>query len=158
MNWTGGRLQQSRRSRSAVNAKQQAHFARARARLQNGHMAPPPPRLSILEEYQPEYRPRLAERDDNITPSPARTSQMEPDDYNEFAHVVGKKPTMDSHRNSIRQSPSPGGKYYRPVSRTPTIKNTRQVVGDLPTVITRDEGNSTATPVSWRGLYLTRLP
>ena len=35
MNWTGGRLQQSKRSGGPLNAKQKAYFAKARSRLQD---------------------------------------------------------------------------------------------------------------------------
>ncbi|KAI4145320.1 MAG: hypothetical protein LQ340_006329 [Diploschistes diacapsis] len=42
MNWTGGRLQQSRRTKGGLSAQQKAYFAKARARLLNDE-APRPP-------------------------------------------------------------------------------------------------------------------
>ena len=49
MNWTGGRLRQSRRSGTAITAKQRAYFARARARLLNGDRSASPPQFSLLK-------------------------------------------------------------------------------------------------------------
>ena len=46
MNWTGGRLQQSKRA-GALSAKQKAHFAKARTHLQSGHENRSPVRFSI---------------------------------------------------------------------------------------------------------------
>lgn len=51
MNWTGGRLQRHSRNTNAVTAKQKQHFARVRARLQNGERAQTVP-------FQPNFLPR----------------------------------------------------------------------------------------------------
>ena len=49
MNWTGGRLQQSKRSAHTSSAKQKAYFAKARAKLQSGPGTISP--LRVLDSY-----------------------------------------------------------------------------------------------------------
>ncbi|MCJ1327567.1 hypothetical protein MMC10_004238 [Thelotrema lepadinum] len=48
MNWTGGRLQQSRRPKGGVSAQQKTYFAKARAKLYNGDRSRPPIDLSLF--------------------------------------------------------------------------------------------------------------
>ncbi|MCJ1233988.1 hypothetical protein MMC14_001946 [Varicellaria rhodocarpa] len=50
MNWTGGRLQRSKRAGTALSAKQKAHFAKARTHIQSGHENRSPVRFSILQD------------------------------------------------------------------------------------------------------------
>ncbi|MCJ1398104.1 hypothetical protein MMC11_001301 [Xylographa trunciseda] len=122
MNWTGGRLQQSRRSGSAANAKQRAHFAKARARLQSGYIVPPPPHFAILEEYQPGYRSSPGKSHGNITSSPARILQTKLDEYPNVAPTVRRLASMNSHHDSVRRSPDPGRQSHRPLSRNSSVK------------------------------------
>ncbi|MCJ1483797.1 hypothetical protein MMC06_003965 [Schaereria dolodes] len=49
MNWTGGRLQQSKHKGTIITAKQKDWFAKARARLQNPHTTASPMTISIFE-------------------------------------------------------------------------------------------------------------
>ena len=48
MNWTGGRLQQSRRAKGGISAQQKAYFAKAKARLLSGNERRPPLDLSVF--------------------------------------------------------------------------------------------------------------
>ncbi|MCJ1474399.1 hypothetical protein MMC13_003057 [Lambiella insularis] len=115
MNWTGGRLQRSRRSGTAISAQQRAYFARARARLQQGHTTTIPPRFSILEEYQPGYE---LPHDVQENPNTLRTSwsarqsqtaqrphsiQRKLDEFSTTASVVTNLASMKSrHANQAR--------------------------------------------------------
>ena len=48
MNWTGGRLQQSRRPKGGISAQQKAYFAKAKARLHDADGSRPPIDLSFF--------------------------------------------------------------------------------------------------------------
>ena len=150
MNWTGGRLQQSRRSRSATNTKQRAHFAKARARLQNGSIAPPPPRFAILQEYQPGGRAAGSEPSYNVASTLAPSSQRKLDEYPSIAPTVKKLASMGSRQNSIERSRTSGRQSHSPVPNKLEGKRAVEHAGDFPTTTLNDEGENTIT-----ALYLT---
>ncbi|MCJ1381829.1 hypothetical protein MMC17_004940 [Xylographa soralifera] len=139
MNWTGGRLQQSRRSGAAVNAKQRAHFARARARLQNGSVPPSPPRFAILEEYQPGYRTSLAEPNCHIASALARGPQRKLGEYPNIAPSVRILAPMGSRHYSIRRSPRSRRQSHRPVSNNLEAKRAMKHGDCLPIATADDE-------------------
>ncbi|MCJ1286408.1 hypothetical protein MMC26_005753 [Xylographa opegraphella] len=139
MNWTGGRLQQSRRSGSAANAKQRAHFARARAKSQTGHVAPSPPRFAILEEYQPGYKTSLPEPNCNIPPIRARKSQRKLDEDSSNAPVVQRLATVGSRHSSTGESVTLGRRSHKPVSNSREAKTVWKHSGGLPFAAVDDE-------------------
>lgn len=90
MNWTGGRLQQSKNANKGIIQKQKAHFARARTQLQNNIGASTPafpsgffgaegvtrqpqfPRSSARTARLPRRGRKLQDQDRSIAASPVR--------------------------------------------------------------------------------------
>ena len=94
MNWTGGRLQQSKRTGTALTAKQKSYFAKARARQQHGNATVSPLRLPVLGGSQPQI-----DRTSNI-------AQRKLEDYEGFVPTVRQLASMQ--RNGSRGSRSIG--------------------------------------------------
>ena len=97
MNWTGGRLQQSRRSGTAITAKQRAYFARARARLLNGDNSASPPQFSLLNGSRVEVPWIIGSKSESVRPSRRPSTQRK---LHEFANLA---PTV-KHLASITPS------------------------------------------------------
>ena len=119
MNWTGGRLQRhSRTSINAVTAKQKQHFAKARARLQNGDLSRSTP-----------FQPSFLQEDKSALPMDASTIQRRPhhhakydpcrqstlDEYDVTVPVVRRLSSLKTYR------PYQGTSRSSPQHEPPTI-------------------------------------
>ncbi|MCJ1444754.1 MAG: hypothetical protein MMC23_005256 [Stictis urceolatum] len=65
MNWTGGRLQQSRRAGNTISAKQKAYFAKARTRLRAGQPTHSPLCFSGLTDVRHQNDELIGGRDED---------------------------------------------------------------------------------------------
>ena len=92
MNWTGGRLQQSKRTGTALTAKQKSYFAKARARQQHGNAAYSPLRLPVMSGTQPQISPG------------SNTAQRKLEDYESFAPTVRQLTSIQRNGRTASRS------------------------------------------------------
>ena len=74
MNWTGGRLQQSRRSSTTMTAKQRATSAKFRAQILNGRKPPTPPEFDIASAF-PRHKASTSSTSNKISQHHGSTTQ-----------------------------------------------------------------------------------
>ena len=118
MNWTGGRLQQSKRTGTALTVKQKSYFAKARARQQHGNAAYSPLRLPLLDETQPQIDPA------------SNIAQRKLEDYESFVPTVRQLASMKTNgRTGSRLIGSPSQKITRR-ARSSSSQNPRRYLDD----------------------------
>ena len=119
MNWTGGRLRQSRRPGTAITAKQRAYFARARARLLNGDRSASPPRFSLLNASDVEVPRTIGRTNEALRSSQRPSSQRR---LHEFADLAPTVKHLASITPRSKAQTSDRGLLYDVIGQRSAIK------------------------------------
>jgi len=105
MNWTGGRLQQSRRAGTTITAQQRNYFARARAELLNGRKAPSPPRLD-LAHAQADYEASRRRGTHHSRARRGETLRWGSDDSPDVASITNPRSSITTYKTTQESSQS----------------------------------------------------
>ena len=162
MNWTGGRLQRSKRAGTALSAKQKAHFAKARTNIQSGHENRSPVRFSILQDLvgdapqtrrvdpHTDWKPRGASNErGSYAISPQTPTHVSPS-----VTLLNLQPVVSLESLKKREKRSPSVDFQRRAnlkhSRHEVPKSKDEVVEDLKTkrleLLQRNDWSRTPTP------------
>jgi hypothetical protein len=111
MNWTGGRLQRSRRAGNNLTAKQKAYFANAHTRLRNAYVTEWPQKGVALVHArrnqddnglpQPDYGQRRLDEFENVAPLVRRLHGMKDRKTPQLSRTEDRKEDDAQHYNAM---------------------------------------------------------